>query len=129
MKNLFLVAAISVAASSTGALAQSKFGASIRWCGSSPEFKLTGVPKGAASLELKMVDLDAPGYLHGGAQIAYQSGQKIIECSAVSQASLGRYQGPRPPAGEVHTYQWTIKALDASGSVLGQTVTQRKFPE
>lgn len=129
MKKLFFVAAICVAASSTSTFAQSKFGATMRWCGSSPEFKLTGVPKGTASLDLRMVDLDVPGYPHGGAKVAYQAGQKTIECSDVSQASLGRYQGPSPPAGQVHTYQWTIKALDANGAVLGQAVTQRKFPE
>ena len=129
MKIFNLAAAVAMVALSSGAVAQTKFGASMRWCGSSPEFKLSGVPKGTASLELRMVDLDVPGYPHGGGDVAYQTGQNVIECSDVSRASMGRYQGPAPPAGQVHTYQWTIKALDAKGVVLGQAVTQRKFPE
>jgi phosphatidylethanolamine-binding protein (PEBP) family uncharacterized protein len=129
MKKLILVAAIGLAASGTGALAQSKFGASLRWCGSSPEFKLSGVPKGTAKLEFNMVDLNVPGYRHGGGTMPYQAGQNTIECSAVSAASLGGYNGPSPPPGQVHTYQWTVKALDANSGVLGQAVTQRKFPE
>jgi phosphatidylethanolamine-binding protein (PEBP) family uncharacterized protein len=114
---------------SSGALAQSKFGANARWCGSSPEFRLSGVPKGTTQLDLQMVDVNVPSYRHGGGQVAYQPGQNTIECSEVSRASLGLYRGPMPPSGQVHTYQWTIKALDANGKVLGQTVTERKFPE
>ena len=129
MNKLILLAAMGLAASNTGALAQTKFGANMRWCGSSPEFKLSGVPKGTAKLEFNMVDLNVPGYRHGGGTVAYQAGRNTIDCSAVSAAALGGYNGPSPPSGEVHTYQWTIKALDANGGVLGQAVTQRKFPE
>ena len=98
-------------------------------CGSSPEFKLSGVPKGTATLDFNMVDLDVPGYRHGGAKVPYQAGRNTIDCSAVSAAALGGYNGPSPPAGQVHTYQWTIKALDVNGGVIGQAVTQRRFPE
>jgi phosphatidylethanolamine-binding protein (PEBP) family uncharacterized protein len=87
------------------------------------------VPKGTAALDFTMVDLDVPGYRHGGGKVAYQAGQNTIDCSAVSAASLGGYNGPSPPPGQVHTYQWTIKALDAKGAVIGQAVAQRKFPE
>jgi len=127
MKTLMLIAAITVAASTTSAFAQSKFGASMRWCGTSPEFKLSGVPKGTASLELKMVDLNVPSYPHGGGKVAYQGRGSTIPCGAI-KAGWG-YNPPSPPAGQVHTYQWTIQAIDANGRVLGQAVTQRKFPE
>jgi phosphatidylethanolamine-binding protein (PEBP) family uncharacterized protein len=108
-------------------MAQSKFSASVRWCGSSPEVKLASVPKGTTKLDLKMVDLNVPSYPHGGAQIDYQAGRNTVECSEIGRASLGGYRGPSPP--EPHTYQWTIQALDASGKVLGQAVALRKFPE
>ncbi len=75
MKQLILIAAMGLAASTTGAMAQSKFGASLRWCGSSPEFRLSGVPKGTATLDFTMVDLDVPGFLHGGGQVAIRPGR------------------------------------------------------
>jgi phosphatidylethanolamine-binding protein (PEBP) family uncharacterized protein len=128
MTKLVLIAAMGLGLSCTGAAAQAKFGATMRWCGSSPEFALSGVPKGTATLDFRMVDLDVPGYPHGGAQMAYE-GQRSVACSELGSASLGRYQGPSPPAGQVHTYEWTIKALDAGGRVIGQAVTRRKFPE
>jgi phosphatidylethanolamine-binding protein (PEBP) family uncharacterized protein len=127
MRKLILIAAMGLAVSTTGALAQSKFGASMRWCGTSPEFKLTGVPKGTESFALKMVDLDVPSYPHGGGKAAYQAGQNTIPCGTITAG--WSYAPPSPPSGQVHTYQWTIQALDANGGVLGQAVTQRKYPE
>jgi phosphatidylethanolamine-binding protein (PEBP) family uncharacterized protein len=127
MNKLLLIAAMGLAVSTTGALAQSKFGASMRWCGTSPEFKLTGVPKGTASFALKMVDLDVPSYPHGGGKAAYQAGQNTISCGTITAG--WSYAPPSPPSGQVHTYQWTIQALDANGGVLGQAVKQRKYPE
>ncbi|WP_243371264.1 YbhB/YbcL family Raf kinase inhibitor-like protein [Microvirga solisilvae] len=127
MKKLLLLTVMGFAAAISSATAQSKFGATMRWCGTSPEFKLTGVPKGTASFELKMVDLDVPSYPHGGGKASYQAGQNAIPCNTIS-AGWG-YNPPSPPPGQVHTYQWTIKALGANGGVLGQAVTQRKFPE
>jgi phosphatidylethanolamine-binding protein (PEBP) family uncharacterized protein len=128
MRQLTFVTVAILAAFNSGALAQSKFSATARWCGSSPEIRISGVPKGTAKLDLKMVDLDVPSYPHGGAQVAYQ-GQKVLECSEIAQASQGLYRPPGPPPGQVHTYQWTIQAVDARGKVLSQAVSQRKFPE
>src|SRR3712207_5065195 len=99
MKPTILIVAAALTVIGSGAMAQSKFGASARWCGSSPEFKLSGVRKGTTKLDLKMVDLDVPSCPHGGAQVSYQ-GQKAVECSEISQASFGRYQGPSPPSGQ-----------------------------
>jgi hypothetical protein len=45
----------------------SAFSMNFRWCGSgSPVFSLSGVPKGTTTLQFHMVDLDVPGYNHGG---------------------------------------------------------------
>jgi len=127
MKKYILAAAIGLAASGAQALPQSTFGATMRWCGTSPEFRLSGVPKGTASFDLKMVDLNVPSYPHGGGKVAYQAGKNTIPCNTIS-AGWG-YNPPSPPPGQVHTYEWTIKALDANGRVLGEAITQRKFPE
>ena len=97
--------------------------ANFQWCSGSPQFQIGDVPKGTAKLDLQMTDLDVPSYQHGGGKIAY-SGQKSIDCGALNDT----FRGPAPPSGS-HTYEWTIKALDGSGSVLGQTKIKRKFPE
>jgi hypothetical protein len=108
--------------------AQTAFKASGRWCGSSPEFVLSGVPAATVKLNAQMVDLNVPGFPHGGGEVAYQKGGRI-ECGAISQGSGGRYQGPSPPPGQVHTYQWAISALDTSGKTIGKAVTSLKVPQ
>ena len=98
--------------------------ASFRWCGGSPEFQLGDVPKGTVKLDLRMMDLMAMGYRHGGGVVAY-TGQKTIACGALN----GGYRGPSPPKPQIHVYRWTIKAIDASGKVLAEATSERKFPE
>ena len=98
--------------------------ASFRWCSGSPQFQISDVPKGTAKLDLQMTDLDVPSYRHGGGTVAY-TGQKTIECGALNDG----YRGAAPPSGQTHTYEWTIKALDAAGTALTQTTVRRKFPE
>ena len=36
-------------------------------------------------------------------------------------------QGPCPPEGEHHDYQWTVQALDGAGKVLALAIAVRKF--
>lgn len=100
------------------------FGASFRWCSGTPEFTLSAVPKGTTSLRFRMTDLQVPSYPHGGGTVAYAGGSKI-PCGAIQ----GSYQGPSPPPPQIHTYRWTIEAMDASGKVLGTAAASRKFPE
>lgn len=123
MKHRF---AIWLGAASLAALAASPafaFGASFRWCSGSPDFSLSAVPKGTTKLRFNMVDQQAPSFQHGGGTVAY-SGQKGVPCGA-----LGNFVGPSPPPPQVHTYEFTIEALDASGSVIGTAKARRKFPE
>ncbi len=98
--------------------------ASFRWCSGSPEFKLQGVPKGTAKLTFRMLDLNAPGFRHGGGEVAY-TGKNVVPCGALRG---NNYRGPSPPSG-AHTYRWTITAIDASGKVLAETKVERQFPE
>jgi phosphatidylethanolamine-binding protein (PEBP) family uncharacterized protein len=100
------------------------FSASFAWCSGSPSFTLTDVPQGTAKLQFAMTDLNVPSFHHGGGTVAY-SGQAAVSCGAFSSG----FTGPSPPPGQVHTYEFTVKALGSNGAVLATTTTQRKFPE
>jgi phosphatidylethanolamine-binding protein (PEBP) family uncharacterized protein len=82
------------------------FSASFAWCSGSPSFTLTDVPPGTARLQFAMTDLNVPSFHHGGGTVAY-SGQTAVPCGAFSSG----FTGPSPPPGQVHTYQFSIKAL------------------
>jgi len=99
------------------------FSVSFRWCGASPEFNLRDVPKGTTTLDFHMQDLLVPSYPHGGGSIPYR-GEASIPCGAFS----GTYRGPAPPPPQIHTYRWTVKALDASGKPLATATSEQKFP-
>ncbi len=116
------LAALALGASASGALA---FSASFAWCrGSSPNFALVDVPAGTVNLQFAMTDLDKPGFHHGGGTVGYR-GQSEVPCGAFASG----FVGPSPPPGEVHTYEFTIKALGPDGAVLATTVARRKYPE
>lgn len=127
MRGARALACIGMALSSAAFAQSNTMKASFRWCSGSPEFKLSGVPKGTTKIALRMVDLDVPGYNHGGGQVVAKAGQSSIPCDALF--GQGTYNGPSPPAGQTHTYRWTLKALDASGNVLSEATAERKFPE
>jgi phosphatidylethanolamine-binding protein (PEBP) family uncharacterized protein len=88
----------------------------------SPAFTLGDVPAGTTRLSFKLTDLKVPNYPHGGGTVAYQDGTTVIGAGAVSA------QGPCPPEGERHDYQWTVQALDGAGKVLASASAVRKFP-
>jgi phosphatidylethanolamine-binding protein (PEBP) family uncharacterized protein len=100
-------------------------GVSFNWCSGSPAFNLTGVPKETRSLNFRMIDQQAPGFQHGGGSISY-AGNNSIPCGALTG---GTYVGPSPPPPQVHDYEWTVTALDVSGSVIGVGKATRKFPQ
>jgi phosphatidylethanolamine-binding protein (PEBP) family uncharacterized protein len=85
----------------------------------SPPMTLSGVPEGRAKLDIRMKDLNAPDYNHGGGKVDY-SGQKALAYGAF------KYKGPCPP--QPNTYVFTVKALDAKGKTLGTATAKRKFP-
>jgi phosphatidylethanolamine-binding protein (PEBP) family uncharacterized protein len=115
-------AAFALGLSASGALA---FSASFAWCPEgSPNFALTDVPAGTTMLQFAMTDLDKPGFHHGGGTVGYR-GQPQVPCGAFSTGFIG----PSPPPGEVHTYEFSIKALGTDGAVLATATVRRKFPE
>ncbi len=115
------IAGFALVLTTSGAFA---FSASFAWCSGSPSFALTDVPPGTTKLQFAMTDLNVPSFHHGGGTVAY-SGQTAVPCGAFSSG----FTGPSPPAGQVHTYQFSIKALGPNGAVLAKTTTRRKFPE
>jgi phosphatidylethanolamine-binding protein (PEBP) family uncharacterized protein len=88
-----------------------------------PEIRVGNVPSGTAFLQVRMRDLDYP-HNHGGGMVAYD-GSGVIPVGA-----LKTYDGPQPPAGQVHTYVFTVTALNADKSlVLGEGSASRRYPE
>ena len=85
----------------------------------SPPFKLSGVPSGTASLDFQMTDRNAPTFHHGGGRVAYK-GQASVPYGAF------KYKGPCPPSG-VHTYAFTVKALDGRGKTLATAEASQDF--
>jgi len=81
-----------------------------------PAFRIGGAPKGTKTLQFRMVDLDYTSYNHGGGRVAY-AGPSV-------PAGAFSYAGPCPPAGTTHRYEWTVSAVDASGTIIarGKTV-------
>jgi phosphatidylethanolamine-binding protein (PEBP) family uncharacterized protein len=107
--------------SATGAWA---FSASFAWCPGSPRFSLQDVPAGTAQLQFAMTDLNKPSFHHGGGTVGYH-GQPEVPCGAFAKG----FVSPSPPPGEVHTYEFTVKALGANGAPLATTTVRRKYPE
>ena len=68
---------------------------------SSPAFIVSDVPTGTARLAFKMVDKNVTSYSHGGGIIAYDGAPEI-------PAGAFSYNGPCPPSGQQHTYEWTV---------------------
>jgi phosphatidylethanolamine-binding protein (PEBP) family uncharacterized protein len=88
-----------------------------------PRITVSKVPAGTAFLEVRMKDLNNP-HNHGGGIVAHD-GSGVIPVGA-----LRNYDGPQPPLGQVHTYVFTVTALNADKSViLGEGDASRKYPE
>lgn len=97
-----------------------------RWCSGSPEFAIGSIPAGTKSLDLRMVDHQAPAYRHGGGTVPHDGKNSAkIPCGALG----GTYVGPSPPPPQIHDYEWTVTAHDASGKALAVGHATRKFPE
>jgi phosphatidylethanolamine-binding protein (PEBP) family uncharacterized protein len=77
-----------------------------------------------AKLDFHMTDLNKPNFHHGGGMVDYR-GQGEVPCGAFAKG----FVGPALPPGEVHTYEFTVKALGANDAPLATTTARRKYPE
>lgn len=97
-----------------------------RWCSASPDFTVGAIPAGTKTLSFRMIDKQVPSYNHGGGTYTHDGKPSAkVPCGALS----GGYNGPSPPPPQVHDYEWTVTALDASGKALAVGRASRKFPE
>jgi Raf kinase inhibitor-like YbhB/YbcL family protein len=89
----------------------------------SPPIMWSGIPGGAQSVALSIIDPDAPGkpFVHWVVFNVPTSTAELIEGAPPPEGSVqGRndfgsngYRGPCPPPGAPHHYHFTVYALDA----------------
>jgi hypothetical protein len=98
--------------------------ASDRCSSTSPALALSGIPAGTRTLAVRMVDLDAPGYDHGGGSVAHAGGAT----ATVAAGALKSYRGPCPPnfSGFGHDYEITVRALAADGKTVLAKASRKK---
>lgn len=71
----------------------------------SPEIRLTGLPTGVVSFDMRMTDFESPHYRHWNEAITYQG-------STIPAGQATSYRGPGcPPNG--HRYRISVLAKDA----------------
>ena len=120
---VFLTSVVATILFSTAA---SAFSVKAEWgsgsgCSSvAPAFSFSKVPAGTVKLAFKMVDLNLPGYPHGGGEVAF-SGKTSFGQGEAFGGAFSSYRGPCPPPTETHRYEWTVQALDSGGKVVGTT--------
>ena len=87
----------------------------------SPEFILKGVPAGTNRLQIRLSDLDAPSYDHGGGTV-----KATVSGAAKIPGGVFKYKSPCPPSGS-HRYQWTVTAKQGN-KTLGKATAMQKYP-
>ncbi|MCV2892472.1 hypothetical protein [Lentibacter sp. XHP0401] len=84
-----------------------------------PAFTLKGIPAGTTQVQIRLKDLDVPGYNHGG-------GKLKMTADGTIPAGTFKYKSPCPPSG-VHTYEWTATAKKGN-KTLATAKAARKYP-
>ncbi len=80
----------------------------------SPEISLGNIPSETKQLKVKLKDLDAPNWDHGGGKVTY-TGQATLAKGMLKSG----YNGPCPPSGS-HRYVFSVDAIDAEGTIVGR---------
>jgi phosphatidylethanolamine-binding protein (PEBP) family uncharacterized protein len=89
----------------------------------SPEINIENVPGNTRFVDIRLIDLDAPAFNHGGSVVGYD-GSGLIK-----KGALSNYTGPCPPSGTSHRYQFTVRALNADKTlILGTGMSTATFP-
>ena len=96
--------------------------ASDRCSSQSPAIRVHNIPAATKTLQVKLKDRDVPNWNHGGGTVA-NDGSGLISAGALQNG----YNGPCPPSGS-HRYQFTVKAIDAAGVIVGTGQQTRTFP-
>jgi len=91
----------------------------------SPELVIVGIPEGTETLTLIVDDPDAPvgTWDHwvefdivptDADRMAIPEGVEMLGAPGVNSWNLEGYKGPCPPTGQVHTYNFTLFAVDTT---------------
>ena len=89
----------------------------------SPEIQVSAIPDGAKTLRVKLTNLTVPEWNQGGGDVAVNT-TGIIPTGALK---IG-YNGPCPPPGKRHKYEFSVIALNAEGNVIGFGKARQAFP-
>jgi phosphatidylethanolamine-binding protein (PEBP) family uncharacterized protein len=89
----------------------------------SPRIRVSGIPQGTRTLEVKLTNIDVPAWNQGGGRVA-NDGSGIIPAGALK---IG-YNGPCPPPGEQYQYEFSVMALDEHGAIIGFGKARQVFP-
>jgi phosphatidylethanolamine-binding protein (PEBP) family uncharacterized protein len=89
----------------------------------SPEIRVSRIPDGTEELQVQLKDRTQPAYRHGGG-IVKHDGSGIIPAGALK---IG-YNGPCPPPGERHKYEFSVMAKNAEGVIIGFGKSRQSFP-
>ncbi len=89
----------------------------------SPEIRVSNIPDSTAELRVKLKDVDVPAWNHGGGKLAHD-GSGVIPAGALKSG----YNGPCPPYGQRHQYEFSVMAVDAQGAIIGFGKAVQPFP-
>lgn len=89
----------------------------------SPEIQVAGIPDTAVELRVRLKDIDLPAWNHGGGNVAVD-GSDVIPAGALN---IG-YNGPCPPTGQRHKYEFSVMAVDDQGTIIGYGASRQVFP-
>ena len=89
----------------------------------SPEIRVARVPDGTVELEARLKDITLPAYNNGGGSVEYD-GSGIIPAGALNVG----YNGPCPPPGSRHKYEFSVIARNAQGEIIGFGKSRQSFP-
>lgn len=84
----------------------------------SPTLSWSAAPTGTVEIAITMTDLDAPDFVHwaiaGIDPLSTALGEGVVpefSMQGINGTGQAGYTGPCPPAGEVHTYEFTVHYL------------------
>ena len=84
----------------------------------SPTLSWSSAPTGTVEIAITMTDLDAPAFVHwaiaGIDPLSTSLGEGVVpefSMQGINGTGQPGYTGPCPPAGETHTYEFTVHFL------------------
>lgn len=89
----------------------------------SPEIRVSSIPEGTDELRVKLNNISLPQWNQGGGEVKHD-GSGIIPAGALKTG----YNGPCPPPGKRHKYEFSVMAVNAEGVIIGFGKARRSFP-